>query len=113
MGTTKHVQAVYRKLTKKEYRTAEIQTVRDSNRQLLDRIIVPDALMVMKKAVKDKDLSYKEKLPYVKLAVDKSFGDIHHTEQPSVVHIDSINNAQFIISQDLKGDDNSNLAPVN
>jgi len=101
LGITSNPSTVYRKLSKRDYRSAEIQTVRDQNRQHLDRIIVPKALKVMDKAIKDKDLTYKDKIAWCKLAVDKSFGDIHHTEVPQVVHIDSINHAQIIISKDI------------
>ena len=100
LGITKHPESVYRRLAKKDYLSAEIHAIRDHNRQYLDRLIVPDALAYMKKTIKNKELDEKTKLPYIKLAVDKSFGDIHHVEQPSVVHIDAINNAQFIIAND-------------
>lgn len=102
LGSAKHKESVFRKLRKRDYKVGEIGTIRDYNRQYLDRIIVPDALKVMKNAIKSKDLPIKDKQPWVKLAVDKSFGEIRHTEQPQVVHIDAINNAQFVIKQDLE-----------
>jgi len=101
LGLTKHRTAVYRRLQKSDYLHKEIHAIRDHNRQYLDRIIVPNALKTIDKAVKSKELDEKAKFPYVKLAVDKSFGDIHHVEQPSVVHIDAINNAQFLIKGDI------------
>ena len=104
LGGAAHIQTVYKRLKLKDYLHAEIGTIRDHNRQLLDRTIVPDALKVMHKAIKSKVLDEKAKLPYVKLAVDKSFGDIHHVEQPSVINIKSINNAQFVIGQDIADD---------
>ena len=102
LGVTTNKSTIYRKLSKRDYRSAEIQTVREHNRATLDRIIMPDALQVMRKAIRDKDLTYKDKLPYVKLAADKSFGDIRHVESPQVVRIESINNAQLIISKDIE-----------
>ena len=104
LGAAKHPQAVYNRLRKKDYLQAEIQTVRDSNRQYLDRIIVPKALKSVQKAINNKDLDEKGKFPYIKLAIDKSFGDIHHTEAPQVVNIESIQNAQFLIKADLTDD---------
>ena len=101
LGVTSNPSTVYRKLSKRDYKSSEIQTVRDYNRQYLDRLIVPKALKTMDSAIKDKSLSYKDKIAWCKLAVDKSFGDIHHTEVPSVVHIESINQAQIIISKDI------------
>ena len=101
LGGAKHTTSVYKRLAKKDYLRAEIHAIRDNNRQFLDRIVVPDALNVMRKAIRSNELDEKGKLPYVKLAIDKSFGDIHHVEQPSVIHIDSINNAQFNIASDI------------
>ena len=86
---------------------AEIGIIRDNNRQTLDRVIVPDALKIMHKAIKLKTLSdddkalYKAKEPYVGLAIKHSFGEIRHVEQAQTINITSINNAQFNIKDDV------------
>ena len=110
LGVTNHIQSVYNRLKQKDYLQAEIQRIRDYNRQHLDREIVPIALKQVKKVIKSKTLTadeiklYKAKEPFIKLAIDKSFGDIHHTEAPQVVNIESIQNAQFLIKADLTDD---------
>jgi hypothetical protein len=107
IGAAKHLPTVYNKLRKSEYLRAEIQKIRDANRQYLDRLVVPDALKVMHKAIKSKELSdderklLKAKEMYVKLAVDKSFGEIRHSETPSAVNIANIERLQVAIAADL------------
>ena len=107
LGASKYPENVYRRIAQKDYLKREIDLIRNYNRQRLDREIVPDALKYMHKAIRLKTLSdedkalYKAKEPYIKMAVDKSFGEIRHIEQPSVVNIESINNAQFNIKSDV------------
>ena len=107
MGLTKYAESVYRRLAKSSYLKAEIGIIRDNNRQTLDRVIVPDALKIMHKAIKLKTLSdddkalYKAKEPYVGLAIKHSFGEIRHVEQAQTINITSINNAQFNIKDDV------------
>ena len=101
LGGAKHIQTVYKRLKLKDYLRAEIQSVRDNNREYLDRIIVPDALKVTRKAIRNKDLTEKEKLPYVKLAMDKSFGETHHHTAPQQVNIKNIESIQVAISNDV------------
>ena len=107
LGASKYPENVYRRIAQKDYLKREIDLIRNHNRQRLDREIVPDALKYMHKAIRLKHLSeedkalYKAKEPYIKMAVDKSFGEIRHIEQPQVVNIESINSAQFNISNDV------------
>jgi hypothetical protein len=104
IGAAKHKESVFRRLRKRDYKHGEISTIRDYNRQYLDRLIVPKALKVMDKAIKADDISDKDKYPYVKLAIDKSFGEIRHNEQPQVVRIDSINKAQILVKNIIDKD---------
>ena len=62
----------------------------------------------MNKALSDKDkatgeyvLSHKEAFPMIKLVYDKVHGEKHFNQAPQVVNIESINNAQFNISNDV------------
>ena len=108
LGASKYPENVYRRIAQKDYLKREIDLIRNHNRQRLDREIVPDALKYMHKAIKLKTLSdedkalYKAKEPYIGLAIKHSFGEIRHIEQPQVINIESINNAQFNIGKDIE-----------
>jgi hypothetical protein len=104
MGLTKHPESVYRRLAKSDYLTAEIHTIRDHSREYLDRLMVPDALKVAHKALKNKGLTEKEKYPFIKLTLDKAMGEMHTHHGTQQVNVTAIKNAQIIIQADITDD---------
>ena len=101
LGITKHIQSVYNRLKKKDYLQAELSQIEDFHAQQLQREDYPLARKRLNKALKDSELTHKEALPYVKLVYDKVHGEKHFNQAPQVIHIDSINNAQFNIKDDV------------
>ena len=101
LGITKHVQSVYNRLKKKDYLQAELSQIEDYHAQQLQREDYPLARKRLNKALKDPELSHKEAFPMIKLVYDKVHGEKHFNQAPQVVNIESINNAQFNIKQDV------------
>jgi len=84
--------SVYRRLTRSQQLKENIDIVRQNSSEYLSRILVPQALKNTDKALKSKDLSLKEKLPFNKLTLDKEFGadDSKRPTQPIQVNIGQI-----------------------
>ena len=101
LGAAQHIQSVYGRLKKKDYLQAELSQIEDFHAQQLQREDYPLARKRLNKALKDSELTHKEALPYVKLVYDKVHGEKHFNQAPQVIHIDSINNAQFNIKDDV------------
>jgi len=101
LGASKNPKTIHHKWRVNDYLRAEIQAVRAHSREKLDRIMLPKALKVARKALDNNELTEKDKFRYVKLVVDKSFGDIVHTDQPQVVNVGTIEKMQVVISKDL------------
>ena len=102
LGIAKHKPTVYNRLRKRDYLQAELLEIENYHAQQLQREDYPLARKRLNKALKDKDITHKEALPYVKLVYDKVHGEKHFNQAPQVVHIDSINNAQFNIASDVE-----------
>ena len=101
LGAAKHIQSVYGRLKKRDYLNAELVQIENYHAQQLQREDYPLARKRLNKALKDKDITHKEALPYVKLVYDKVHGEKHFNQAPQVIHIDAINNAQFLIKDDV------------
>ena len=107
LGGAKHIQTVYNRLKKRDYLQAELSQIEDYHAQQLQREDYPLARKRLNKALSDKDetgayvLSHKEAFPMIKLVYDKVHGEKHFNQAPQVVNIESINNAQFNISNDV------------
>ena len=101
LGAAKHIQSVYGRLKKRDYLNAELSQIEDFHAQQLQREDYPLARKRLNKALKDNDITHKEALPYVKLVYDKVHGEKHFNQAPQVIHIDAINNAQFLIKDDV------------
>lgn len=104
LGLAKHKPTVYNRLRKRDYLQAELQQIENFHAQQLQREDYPLARKRLNKALKDKEITHKEALPYVKLVYDKVHGEKHFNQAPQVIHIDSINNAQLIIGDDIRDD---------
>jgi len=97
LGAAKHIQSVYNRLKKKDYLQRELAEIQAAKYEHLERIQVPLAAKVVDKALKDKELNLKDKMPFVKLVYDKSFGELHRNVSEGSVNIGAIKNAQIII----------------
>ena len=101
LGLAKHKPTVYNRLKKRDYLQAELSQIEDYHAQQLQREDYPLARKRLNKALKDPELSHKEAFPMIKLVYDKVHGEKHFNQAPQVVNIESINNAQFNIKQDV------------
>ena len=100
LGVTANKISPYQNLKKNEYLTKKIEEIKAHHRETLSRILVPEAIKVAKKALKS-DMDPKDKLGYVKLTLDKEFGE----DRSPVTHIDKIEvgQIQVLIQQSLEG----------
>lgn len=103
LGVTKDQHVAYKKLKSNEYLAGEIATIRENHAQRLSREIVPDALKETKRAINDKKLAPGVKLGYVKLALDKEFGEQGNRPQPAPSI--NIGQVQAVINNHFKDDD--------
>ena len=99
MGVMPRRSEIYTRLRKSTYLRGELAQIRAHHRERLSRTIVPLALDTQEKVLKNKDLSPQAKFPYVKLALDKEFGE-GAPAPASTIHIGTI---QAIIQGNLLG----------
>jgi len=111
LGGANHIQTVYRRMTQKDYLHRDILTVRDYNREYLDRKLMPQAIKIAEKALKDKEMDKKAQFPYVKLAFDKSLGDTVHHKGREMVSIGAIDRIQVLVGSALQGQFPRDLPP--
>ena len=97
-STTPH--AFYKAFRKSEYLQREISEVKQNIREYVDRKQMRLAMNAVDKALKDKDLSHKDKHNYVKLVYDKSLGD---TVIPHATTTIKIGNIQALIQTQVQG----------
>ncbi len=108
--TGESVAYIYRRLEKNEYLALAIEQIRSSHAEQLSRVITPKALQELENALDDEDLNRKDKLPYVKLALDKEpkFADRRDAAAPARINIEQI---QVLIKQGL-GSENYSIDDV-
>lgn len=89
---------------------ADIAIIRERNAEELTREIVPVALKKLKTGLKTRELTIKERFPYVKLALDKEFGtdESKRPVQPMTINIEKIQ-AIILQSPTEKDKDNKEL----
>ena len=110
LGVTAHIHSVYNRLKKKDYLQREMTEIENHLQEQLVREDYPLARKRLVKALKDKDITHKEALPYVKLVYDKTHGEKYINKSPEVVHIGAIKNAQFVIQSDLQDETLDNVS---
>ena len=74
-GIHKHPKSIYRALKKNDYLRREIKAIESHHYERLQRKIVPQALDLVEKAMRSKDLDIKDKVPFIKLGLDKGMAD--------------------------------------
>jgi len=102
LGKAKSDTHIYRRLKRSEYLSAEFARIEKYHMEQLHRDIYPIAAKRWKKALKDKKLSAKDVMPYVKLAADKVFGETHKHVGQRTINIASVERMQAIIGNDLE-----------
>ena len=106
LGITKHPESVFRAFVKRDYVSKELGKVRANHRDRMSRLIVPMALQAIYNALRPSSkLSQKDKYPWVKLVVDKEFGEEQPIRPARTVPVSQIQNfIQVTINQGSEKD---------
>ena len=96
-GTIISHQAIYHRLKTRDYLSREIETIRANHREQISRELMPLALMVTRKALKSKDISEKDKHPYVAMVVKSDLGDQGADTKPATINIEHLERMQVIM----------------
>ena len=97
IGLTNTHTTVYNRLTKKDYLRGEIDEIRANHREQISRELMPLALTVTRKALKSKDISEKDKHPYVAMVVKSDLGDQGADTKPATINIEHLERMQVIM----------------
>jgi hypothetical protein len=101
LGHTKDAGYVMKRLKYSELLRENLSKVRQHNAEVFSRCIVPRAIKEHEAALKDKQMSRKEKFKYVKLALDKEFGaDDKRPAPPAMVKVNKVRNLMVQLHQD-------------
>jgi len=106
MGVIKDERSVYKRTKKNPYVTAELAEIRRKNFETMSREIVPEALKIHKKALKSKELTLKEKHPWV-VAAERAEFHYDQTKAPGAketVNIGQLQVYQQIVQANLDHD---------
>ena len=102
-GISKSNRSIYSRLKKSEYLTREIGRIRQANFEMMSREVVPEAIKIHKRVLKNKGIPDEKKKDWVALAEKAEF-NIDETKrpvQPVQVNIDQI---QALIVKNLERD---------
>ena len=105
MGVCKDPTSVYRRPIKNTFVAGELDEIHRRNLETMSSQIVPEALKIHKKALRSKDLTLKEKQPWVALAEKAEFSSYDGNKNPPVsgqINIKTLQLAQVLISQNLE-----------
>ena len=106
LGIVNNRQTVEQRLLKRDYLSLELTKLRERISENHTREVFPLAHKRMKKALKDKDLSHKDALGYVKLAYDKEMSD--KTREQGHSNTVNIDKMQVILGKALGISSDSN-----
>ena len=101
IGSAKSNQLAYVRMRKSDYLTAEYEQIERQNNETMGREIVPIALKLHKKALKDKDMTLIEKKEFIFQAERVGMQDSTPPEAQALVNIESV---QVLINQSLDRD---------
>ena len=73
MGVVKHENSIYKRLKKSDYLRTDIDEIRKNHSEFMSREIVPEALKVHKRVLKDKNVPDLKKKDWVALAEKSEF----------------------------------------
>jgi len=88
---------VYHRLTRRDYLSRDIEQIRANHREQISRELMPEALKVTRKALKDKAMSAKDKHPYVAMIVKSDLGDQGADSKPTMINIEHLERMQVIM----------------
>ena len=89
---------VYHRLTRRDYLRRDIEQIRANHREQISRELMPLALKVTRKALKSKDMSEKDKHPYVAMIVKSDLGDQGADNKPTMINIEHLERMQVIMA---------------
>ena len=98
-GTIISHQAIYHRLKKRDYLSRDIDQIRANHREQISRELMPEALKVTRKALKDKAMSAKDKHPYVAMIVKSDLGDQGADTKPTMINIEHLERMQVIMGK--------------
>ena len=82
MGVSKSDHAVYTRLKNSQYMTMEIDRIRQANQEMMSREVVPEAIKIHKRVLKNKKIADEKKKDWVALAEKAEFGT-DETKRPT------------------------------
>ena len=97
IGTYKTIDGLFKRLSRKDYLSRDIEQIRANHREQISRELMPEALKVTRKALKDKTMSAKDKHPYVAMIVKSDLGDQGADTKPQVINIEHLERMQVIM----------------
>ncbi len=102
LGLIGHENVIFKTLRRTELLAETLPNVKHYHKEYLSREVTPIALKELKDTIKDKELSRKDKLPAIKIALDKEFGE----DRAPIRQVDTYNIAEIkiLVAQGL-GDD--------
>ena len=98
-GTIISHQAIYHRLKKRDYLRRDIDAIRANHREQISRELMPMALGVTRKALKDKEMSAKDKHPYVSMVIKSDLGDQGADNKPTTINIEHLERMQVIMGK--------------
>ena len=97
IGTYKSIDGLFKRLSRKDYLRGEIDKIRTNHREQISRELMPLALKVTRKALKSKEISEKDKHPYVAMIVKSDLGDQGADSKPPTINIEHLERMQVIM----------------
>ena len=98
-GTINSRDVVYKRLLKRDYLSRDIEQIRANHREQISRELMPEALKVTRKALKDKTMSAKDKHPYVSMVIKSDLGDQGADNKPTMINIEHLERMQVIMGK--------------
>lgn len=97
IGQCTSTDTVYKRLRRKDYLRREVEEIRQNHREQISRELMPLALKVTRKALKSKDMSEKDKHPYVQMVVKSDLGDQGADGKPATINIEHLERMQVLL----------------
>ncbi|MBW1693062.1 MAG: hypothetical protein JRJ41_02670 [Deltaproteobacteria bacterium] len=101
-GAVKNERTIYKRLKKSDYLRGEIESIRKNNHEFLSREIVPEALKIHKRVLKDRSISDLKKKDWVQMAEKAEWRLDQPPVQLKTININVIDQIQAMIRNDVK-----------
>ena len=103
LGKAKSTRHIYDRLKKSDILRESFAAVEKYHLEHMTREIYPEAAKQWKSILKDKTAPNKDKIPLIKLAADKQFGETHRHITAPTINVANIERMQVVIGNDLAG----------